>query len=141
MEPGLGLCLNLRLDRVFYWVVPKVPSVFSTLKIYKEASQVDFERAPSCIYLVRLMHGTVFKSYFESKFEEQKIQNHVRSSIPSILRVFFEFSNLSKTPKIIFFGQNFFLADVFQYGEHFQRGFEKIRETSIFEPFYTWKQK
>ena len=65
----------------------------------------------------------------------KKIQNHVQSSIPLILRVFFEFSNLSKTPKIIFFGQNFFLADVFQYGEHFYYGFEKIRETSIFEPF------
>src|SRR6185312_12912022 len=69
------------------------------------------------------MHGKVFKSHFDSKFEEQKIRNHVRSSIPSILRVFFEFYNLSKTPKIIFFDQHFF------------RGFEKIRETSIFWTF------
>src|SRR3569833_1919797 len=79
-------------------------------------------------YVVRLMHGKVFKSHFESIRRWLKIQNQVRSSIPLILRVFFEFSNLYKIPKIIFFGQNFFLADVFQYGEYFSRGFEKIQK-------------
>ena len=63
-------------------------------------------RVSSWIYKVRLMHGKVFKSHFKAKIEYQKIQILARSSHTPILRVFFEFSNLSKTPQRIFFRSN-----------------------------------
>ena len=64
------------------------------------------ERASNWIYLVRLMHGEIFESHFKAKIGHQKIQILARSSHTPILRVFFEFSNLSKTPQIIFFRSN-----------------------------------
>ena len=65
------------------------------------------------------MHGEIFESHFKAKIGHQKIQILVRSSHTPILRVFFEFSNLSKTPQIIFFGQIWTLVDVFQHEEQF----------------------
>ena len=77
------------------------------------------ERASSWLYLMRLMRRKIFERHFKSKIGQPKIQILVRSSHTPILRVFFEFSNLSKTPQIIFFGQILTLVDVFQYREQF----------------------
>jgi hypothetical protein len=65
------------------------------------------------------MHGEIFESHFESKLAFQKIQILVQSSHTPILRVFLEFSNLSKTLQIIFFGQILTLVDVYQHREQF----------------------
>ena len=95
--------------------------IFDHPKLYRYRLRKKLRTFPGYFFSVFIttICKQVFKSHFYSKLVLQKIQNLVRSSIPSILRAFFEFSNLSKTPKIIFFGQNFFLADVLQYGEHF----------------------
>ena len=93
------------------------------------------ERHLIWLYLVRLTHGKVFESHFESKLAFQKIQILVRSSHTPILRVFLEFSNLSKTLQIIFFGQILTLVNVYQHRQQFESDFEKIWEISIFDPF------
>jgi hypothetical protein len=51
------------------------------------------------------MHGEIFESHIKAKIGHSKIQILALSSHTPILRVFFEFSNLFKTPQIIFFGQ------------------------------------
>jgi hypothetical protein len=65
------------------------------------------------------MHGKIFESHFGATIEQPKIQILVRSSHTPILRVFFEFSNLPKTPQIIFFDQILTPVNVYQHGDHF----------------------